>query len=1070
MSDQESHLTIDSSSDEDSDDVTPGLVPWKAELLRNLKAIKTFGDFACQKNHGSFVNPGLEAAGSLIPLPLIARDAEAIKAHCQQAPFGRGDQTVVDTSVRKTWELNTEQFRCSNPAWNSYLNTLLQEVAKSLGMSANVRAEPYKLLLYEEGSFFRRHKDSEKAPDKKCVFATSGSSSFGLTALAWYSDVTHEIKEITSGYRLVLTYNIIQEDGYKTSAGYFLRQQTHLQSLIARWRSEFPSTKRLVYRLEHKYSQQSLSLQHMKGRDKPLVHSLYDLCVKNGFYLLLANMTKREKEGDYWSVSGEDENSLQLEYLCSCDGVQVATFFDIHIRDILGKNPYANRRPDSEDEGQFTGNESQPVECRYHDSAAVIVPREHVKQFAQACDYGEATLNLFQMVNKDLLAHFNDALVRSHATDFMDTLLQNGSRVDNTILALVLLNARKLGHGALFRKAIQAAISPRRRHEAPGVFYPTSMGRNSYNTFDMDRVKALLPTIGNICNQIFNPRASDWEECLGELVIGLPSLEHVFSALDTVEGLLARDELKQSFLQWRSSADMYRFDNKDSLGSDDLDFILNLITSKADDDEWINSRLAPKLKECAERALLYKLLDGLFRKGEKNELARAEAIARRVLDATLPKLRLEIDDFSTSMVENQPHDAYPQALSWDYRTCAVANFVRYLDLFLRYDFRDLSQQLLEISCDHIVESLRNRSSKPGAGPSGIVRSAPEKIEYMPSFFVREFLESVVDIAEKHQLPEIPSLRKLFEILFRRYILVGLPIFPPPPPGWAHKPRWCRAQYGRDPCPPCAELNQFLAASDQVQARFTNSQTYRDHIKKQLTSQFFRWWTEPSSVRGVHSTLVVTKLGTEYAEDVQQFLRSVATIEEGVRVFARDYVRRLLGEELYRELILLEKIRAPALQVTAQGNAVAAPAGPPGALPAPFGNAAPAVAGGPPGPGIPGYAYLPPPLSPGGPCYSLPPPVPAHTTVAAPTGPGMAPAPPATSVPLNYPPESVPPGYPPTQFPAIDPGCSASAQRTVLPPLQPATGNSGVKRPADGTSEQPEATKARTSEYVDLTGE
>ncbi|RYP03240.1 hypothetical protein DL764_005287 [Monosporascus ibericus] len=729
MSDQESYVTIESSSDEDSDDVTSGLVTWKAELLRSLKAIKTFGDFACQKNHESFVNPGLEAADSLIPLPLIARDAEAIKAQCQQAPFGRGDQTVVDTSVRKTWELNTEQFRCSNPAWNPYLNTLLQEVAKSLGM-------------HEGGDVHLSH------ADKNCVFATSGSSAFGLTALAWYSDVTHEIKEITSGYRLVLTYNIIQEDGYKTSAGYFLRQQTHLQSLIGRWRSEFPSTKRLVYRLEHKYSRQSLSLQHMKGRDKPLVQSL-----------------------------------------------------------------------------------------------------------------------------------------------------------------------------------------------------------------------------------------------LGELVIGLPSLEHVSSALDTVEGLLARDELKQSFLKWRSSADMYRFDNKDSLDSKDLDLVLNIITSKADDDEWINSRLAPKLKECAERALLYKLLDGLFRKGEKNELARAEAIARRVLETTLPKLRLEIDDFSTSMVEKQPGDAYSRASSWDYPTFAVANF-------------------------------------PVAGPSGIGCSAPEKLEYMPSSFVREFLEDLVDIAEKHQLPEIPSLRELFEILFRRYIL-------------------------------------FLAASDQVQARFTKAQTYRDHIEKQLSNQFFQWWTEPSSARGVNSTLVITKLGTEYAEDVQQFLRSVTRIEEGVRVFARDYVRRLLGDELYRELILLEKIRTPALQVTAQGNAITAPAGPPGALPALFGSATPAGAGGPPGPGVPRYAYVPAPLGPGSPGCSLPLLVLADTTAAAP---------PANSVPLNYPPASVPAGYPPTQFPPINPGYPATAQRTVLPPLQPTTGNSGVKRPAGGTWEQPEATKPRTSEHVDLTGE
>jgi hypothetical protein len=32
-------------------------------------------------------------------------------SQCQQAPFGRGEKTVLDTEVRRVWELNPDQYR-----------------------------------------------------------------------------------------------------------------------------------------------------------------------------------------------------------------------------------------------------------------------------------------------------------------------------------------------------------------------------------------------------------------------------------------------------------------------------------------------------------------------------------------------------------------------------------------------------------------------------------------------------------------------------------------------------------------------------------------------------------------------------------------------------------------------------------------------------------------------------------------------------------------------------------------------------------------------------------------------
>src|ERR1700679_2020361 len=43
----------------------------------------------------------------------------------------------------------------------------------------------------------------------KDVFNISPSSEFTTSALAWYTDVTHEVKPVTSGYRLAISYNLV---------------------------------------------------------------------------------------------------------------------------------------------------------------------------------------------------------------------------------------------------------------------------------------------------------------------------------------------------------------------------------------------------------------------------------------------------------------------------------------------------------------------------------------------------------------------------------------------------------------------------------------------------------------------------------------------------------------------------------------------------------------------------------------------------------------------------------------------------------------------------------------------
>jgi hypothetical protein len=108
---------------------------WKKQLFDKLGEIDTFGDFACMNRYSHHINPGLEVVGSPIPLPLVSRDASTIKSNCEQAPFGRGEDTLVDESVRKTWQLDHGLYRCSNPSWPAFLeDTVLRDIVQKLGM------------------------------------------------------------------------------------------------------------------------------------------------------------------------------------------------------------------------------------------------------------------------------------------------------------------------------------------------------------------------------------------------------------------------------------------------------------------------------------------------------------------------------------------------------------------------------------------------------------------------------------------------------------------------------------------------------------------------------------------------------------------------------------------------------------------------------------------------------------------------------------------------------------------------------------------------------------------------
>lgn len=98
----------------------------------------------------------------VVGLPLPKRDAAELGKICHEAPFGKGSETNVDTTVRKTCELNPGLFQIRNPRWEACVQDAPGKAGKMprvIGLESTIAAELYKILLYEEGAFFDRHRE-----------------------------------------------------------------------------------------------------------------------------------------------------------------------------------------------------------------------------------------------------------------------------------------------------------------------------------------------------------------------------------------------------------------------------------------------------------------------------------------------------------------------------------------------------------------------------------------------------------------------------------------------------------------------------------------------------------------------------------------------------------------------------------------------------------------------------------------------------------------------------------------------------------------------------------------------
>lgn len=100
----------------------------------------------------------------------------------------------------------------------------------------------------------------------------SPSSEFTTSALAWYTGVTHEIKPLTSGYRLAIAYNLVNTlPGLPDLHSAVLA----VERIFCRWKKriydkpKFPET--ISCLLDRQHSDVSLDSAALKGNKATLI-------------------------------------------------------------------------------------------------------------------------------------------------------------------------------------------------------------------------------------------------------------------------------------------------------------------------------------------------------------------------------------------------------------------------------------------------------------------------------------------------------------------------------------------------------------------------------------------------------------------------------------------------------------------------------------------------------------------------------------------------------------------------------------------------------------------------------
>ncbi|EFC42675.1 type IIB DNA topoisomerase [Naegleria gruberi] len=331
-----------------------------------------------------------------IGFPLSNGSASELIQFCSKAPYGRGEDTIYDENVRKTWQLDPSRFEITNPTWDDLIDGLVDnEIRDGLGISKHLRlsANLYKLLVYEEGGHFQFHKDSEKEErmfgtlvvqlpseysggeiivrhgEEEEEYDFASVSRYTPHFISFYADCEHMIKNVNSGYRVCLIYNLCfsgNKESKPTLKGYE-ELAKRLQQIVSEWNADAKDVDTLyrMYVFQHQYSQKSLDPENLKGSD----YNIYDILERYAeeYQDLVLDLGIMERK-----VEGFDDPEVSLEYIFGSQQRKI----DVPFRSVVCKSALSSMKLFHKSINENTGNEGSTKEKQYRNACLMIYPKK----------------------------------------------------------------------------------------------------------------------------------------------------------------------------------------------------------------------------------------------------------------------------------------------------------------------------------------------------------------------------------------------------------------------------------------------------------------------------------------------------------------------------------------------------------------------------------------------------------------------------------------------------------------------------------------------------------------------
>lgn len=195
-----------------------------------------------------------------------------------------------------------------------------------------------------------------------------------LITLSRFADVTHEVRPVLSGRRLVLTYNLIHTTlGSKELSAESNKGLIKVSSVLDMWKTnlesmtpELPSA--MAFLFEHQYTDANISFDGLKGHDRQVGSLLREACEQAGFIFYLANLKRTveggcDEEDDYYGskefhpITEECDRETILQKVVHLDGTEVTKDLEFDDENFIQEEPFESIDPDEEDYSGYTGNE-----------------------------------------------------------------------------------------------------------------------------------------------------------------------------------------------------------------------------------------------------------------------------------------------------------------------------------------------------------------------------------------------------------------------------------------------------------------------------------------------------------------------------------------------------------------------------------------------------------------------------------------------------------------------------------------------------------------------------------------